>query len=163
MRLSPYKIVEILERENLRTDGNVLLLGLSFKPDTDDVRESPSIRIAQSLLARGANIAAHDPLGIENFKRTLGAAADRIIFVQDWRPHLSGAEVIVVATSWPEYLELATMNLASKVLFDPRRLFADRDTGGAIYLTIGRKFLNSVMPQSLVTMGLTGSLLLHDN
>ena len=67
----PYQVVKILESEfkNL-FKKKILILGLAFKPETDDVRESPTIKIVTDLLRKKALVSAHDPVAVENFKST---------------------------------------------------------------------------------------------
>src|ERR1700680_4771030 len=113
----PYQVVDILEREIPQlSKQTVLVLGLAFKPGTDDVRDSASLKIVQSLLAKGARVLAHDPVAMDNFKRALGAAANSITFVDKWTNHVAAADVIVVATRWSEYERVAQLDLTGKVL-----------------------------------------------
>lgn len=136
----PGQVAAILTREvpglSRRT---CLLLGLAFKPDTDDVRETASRRIAADLLDRGCRLIAHDPVATGNFRRALGERAERITFVDDWRGHVAAADVIVVATTWGEYRDLTGAQLGGKVVFDARRMFDPVDLAGARYLTVGRR------------------------
>jgi UDPglucose 6-dehydrogenase len=136
----PMQVLDIIERERGGLAGRrVLLLGLAFKPGTDDVRESASLKIANSLIKKGAFVTAHDPIATHNFKRFMGATASKVDFVDDWADHVAAAEVIVVATKWPDYGLLTQMDLAGKVLFDARRMFAPGQAGQARYLSIGQR------------------------
>ena len=136
----PRQVSDILLRDfgNL-TGRSCLLLGLAFKPNTDDVRESASLKIVADLLAAGANIIAHDPIAMLNFKKALGAQADELTFVEDWRPHVVSVDCIIVATKWDEYREIARYDLAHKILFDARRMFEVSLLKGGQYLSIGRR------------------------
>jgi UDPglucose 6-dehydrogenase/GDP-mannose 6-dehydrogenase len=136
-RTQPLKIVEILERENAVRGANVLLLGLAFKPDTDDVRESASIPIAQSLLAGGAKVMAHDPIAADNFKRALGPTNGSFAIVSDWREHVSAANTIVIATKWSDYESLRSMGLRNKLVMDCRRMFSPQDFASCKYRSVG--------------------------
>jgi UDPglucose 6-dehydrogenase len=98
----------------------VALLGLSFKPGTDDLRYSPAVALAEAMMARGAQVVAHDPVvPIERTAHLAGLerAAD---VVEAFR----GAELVVLATDWPEYSVLDWRRLAGVVakpmLFDGR-------------------------------------------
>lgn len=141
----PYQVVEIIERETAKLSGQtVMVLGLAFKPGTDDVRESTSLKIVQSLLEKGARVLAHDPVAIDNFKLALGMAANSITFVDEWTDYVDAADVIIVATRWPEYRQVAQLDLTGKVLFDARRMFQPSAVNSGRYLSIGRRF--SVVP-----------------
>lgn len=119
-------------------EHSVLLLGLAFKPDTDDVRESASLRIAADLLAAGAKLTAHDPIATEPFKQSFGAKADKILFTEDWRTEIEAAEIIIIATSWSDYADVAGFLTPEQVVFDARRMLPPEDVS-AQYLTIGRR------------------------
>lgn len=136
----PAQVIDILQRETTDLAGKrVLLLGLAFKPGTDDVRESASLKIVRKLVERGAEVTAHDPIAIDHFKRAVGPVGERVRFVDDWRVEVAGAEIVVVATRWPEYADLTEADLAQKLLFDARRMFSPDRVNGAEYLSIGRR------------------------
>jgi len=116
----------------------VLLLGLAFKPGTDDVRESASLKIAATLLAAGAVIRAHDPIAGAHFRKAMGGDVEGLSYLDDWRGAVADSDIVVLATKWPEYEDLCTIDLAGKVVFDARRMFAS-PLSGARYLTIGRR------------------------
>lgn len=96
------------------------LLGLSFKPDTDDLRHSPALALARAMLARGARVIAHDPA--VPFERTADVRGLRRSPTPDGA--LRGAELVVLATEWSEYRDLdwsAMRTLAARpLLFDGR-------------------------------------------
>lgn len=136
----PLEVIEIIEREvHDLSKQAILLLGLAFKPGTDDVRESASLKIVRSLLEKEAHVIAHDPVAIDNFKAALGVTGESVNFVRDWTASVDTADVIIVATAWPGYLELAQMNLTGKVLFDARRMFEPSAIISGRYLSIGRR------------------------
>ena len=136
----PVQVTEIIERDTGPLTGRtVLLLGLAFKPETDDVRESASLKIAASLLEKGAKVFAHDPIATENFKKAFGADAGRISFIDSWQDKLKEAEVIVLATRWSTYDELRSCNLAGKTIFDARRMLPPSTVKDSRYLSIGRR------------------------
>lgn len=132
------QICRILEQDIGDLSGkSVLLLGLAFKPGTDDVRESASLKIAQDLTARAARVIAHDPIATAQFRKAMGAAAEHIEFVEDWQARAEDCDIIIVATKWPEYSALREMKLSGKVVFDARRMLSAEDVVGATYRTIG--------------------------
>ncbi len=136
----PAQVTEIIAREIGNLSGRKLLvLGLAFKPGTDDVRESASLKIVSSLVRDGAKVIAHDPVATDHFRRALGAVANQVEFVAAWEPHVRDAEGVIIATRWPDYAALVNMDLSGKILFDARRMFTPEQVNGARYLTIGRR------------------------
>jgi UDPglucose 6-dehydrogenase len=117
----------------------VLLLGLAFKPETDDVRESASLKIAADLLEAGATVTAHDPIATENFRRAFGARSGDIRFVEDWRSVLEDVEIVIIATRWQDYATLPGSLREGQTVFDARRLLPPEAARPADYLTIGRR------------------------
>ena len=118
----------------------IALLGLSFKPQTDDLRESPALALAAALAAEGASIAAHDPAATASARALLG---DTVAICQDAEDALFGADAMVVATSWPDYARLEPNAVAARmrrrVVFDLRRAL-DGDAfaaAGFLYLAVG--------------------------
>jgi UDPglucose 6-dehydrogenase/GDP-mannose 6-dehydrogenase len=136
----PGQVVGMLENAVGPLAGRrVLLLGLAFKPGTDDVRDSASIRIAELLLDKGVRLSAHDPVAGENFRRALGAKAAKVAVPEDWRAAADPAEIVVVATKWPEYETLRTLDLGTKTVFDARRMFSPGELACGRYLAMGRR------------------------
>jgi len=113
------------------------LLGLSFKPETDDVRESPAIKISKYLLSKNANVIAHDPISVKNFKETLGSDATKMNFTNNWQDVVDSVSVIIVITPWSEYQALYEFDLTNKIFFDSRRVFHKDKLIGARYFSIG--------------------------
>ena len=102
--------------------------GLSFKPQTDDVRSAPSIIIINELLKRGAKIRAYDPKAIETFKRELDD--DNIIFTKSKYDALDDADALILITEWKEFrildLDELSKRLKSRVIFDGRNIYPKR-------------------------------------
>lgn len=84
---------------SLRGAG-VAVWGLAFKPQTDDMRESPALVLIEELLAAGARVCAHDPVAIAEARRRLGA---RVTFAESNYDAVVGADALVVVTDWNEY------------------------------------------------------------
>ena len=107
------------------SDKVVGVLGLSFKPNTDDVRESPAIEICRRLMAGGASIRAYDPVAIPNAKRLLNG--DRIVYCCDTYDAASDVDAILLATEWNEFrnidLEKIKSLMKAAVIFDTRNVF----------------------------------------
>ena len=94
----------LLEELRILKGRKVGVLGLAFKPDTDDLRDSPSVDIARQLIARGARVTLHDPVAGERFRREqpdlAGQLADTIDEVFD------DADAVILVTKWDHYLDL---------------------------------------------------------
>jgi UDPglucose 6-dehydrogenase/GDP-mannose 6-dehydrogenase len=136
----PFQIGDLLNSKLKPLRGKkILVLGLAFKPDTDDVRESASLAIIRDLVELGCSVTAHDPVAGENARREL--ADTPFLLEPDWKRALSGVDAVVVATKWPEYAELKSAALAGavagKVVLDARRMFSPEDFPN--YLAIGRR------------------------
>lgn len=137
----PHEVINILKNEigNLR-NKNILLLGLAFKPGTDDVRESPALKIAMDVLNSEAFLYAHDPVAVKNFKYALKENSNSIRFVENWSKILNSIEIIIIVTPWNEYLELKKEDISDKIIFDARGFFEPADLNALSYYSIGRKF-----------------------
>jgi UDPglucose 6-dehydrogenase len=100
------------------------LWGLAFKPNTDDIREAPSLYMIDALLKEGARLSVFDPEAMNNVKAIIG---DKIEYAENQYDALKGADALIIATEWnefrtPNFLKIVT-NLRSKVIFDGRNLF----------------------------------------
>ena len=107
--------------------GVIALLGLSFKPETDDVRESPAVEIARTLLADPRyTVRMYDPKAMENTKRALGTPLNAV-WCSSAQETMQGADAIVIATEWAEFssldLEVLKRTLRQPVLFDLRNVY----------------------------------------
>ena len=111
----PDEIVRLVEKHVPSLSGaRVTVLGLAFKPDTDDIRESPAIPIVERLIAGGAMVRVHDPVVAELPASLLHTGAS---LSNDLSAVLAGAQVVVLVTRWPEYEE--TLPTALTALDDP--------------------------------------------
>lgn len=117
----------------------IAILGLAFKPGTDDVRESPSLYLLQALLDEGCQIKAYDPQAIPGARRLfpdVEYCASSLEAVQD-------ADAVVVATDWPEFKELPwdqiLARMRGRVVLDARNLYEREvlEKAGALYLGLG--------------------------
>jgi len=117
--------------------------GLSFKPNTDDMRDAPSRVVISGLLARGATVCAYDPVAMDEAKRVM-AREQGISYAQSPVDTLDGADALVIATEWkefrsPDFAAIKT-RLKQPVVIDGRNLYEPemmRDLG-IEYLSIGR-------------------------
>jgi len=116
------------------------ILGLAFKPNTDDMREAPSIPIVQTLVERGAEVAAFDPVAREQAEKVLPG----IEFASDAYAAATGADALVIVTEWDEFRALDLERIASllrgKVLVDLRNVYdrSEAEAAGLTYAGIGR-------------------------
>lgn len=118
----------------------VAILGLSFKPNTDDIREAPAISIIQSLLNAGANIRAYDPVAMDNTKAIL----PDITYCNDAYDACEGADAVVIVTEWNQFRNLETERvtklLKQPYFFDLRNIYDPQkmQTLGFKYYSVGR-------------------------
>jgi len=116
------------------------LLGLSFKPDTDDLRNAPSLEIASQLLGANVQVRAFDPV-VTQLPQSL---ADRVRLMPDPMALASGADALVLVTEWPEFARLDLTRLSgvmrTPLLLDGRNLFDPREAraAGFVYVGVGR-------------------------
>ncbi|WP_299093785.1 UDP-glucose/GDP-mannose dehydrogenase family protein [uncultured Metabacillus sp.] len=120
----------------------VALLGLSFKPNTDDVRESASLVLAKKLLENGSIVSVYDPIATDNAKKMLG---DRVIYCTSIDEAIRGAELTFIGTEWVEIKEYPVANykklMKNPRVFDGRNCYslAEMKRHEIVYVSIGRK------------------------
>lgn len=118
----------------------VAVLGLTFKPETDDMRDSPAITIVQELVAAGATVRAFDPEGMENAREVLPP----ITYCEGPYDAAAGADAVVVVTEWNEFrgMDLKRIKAAARgaVLVDLRNIYRREEVArhGFTYTSIGR-------------------------
>jgi UDPglucose 6-dehydrogenase len=120
----------------------VAIWGLSFKPQTDDMREAPSLVVIEELLGDGATICGHDPAAMEVARRVFG---DRMEYAETNYDALADADALVVMTDWNEYrhpdLGRVRALLRRPVVVDARNLYEPRKMRalGFTYYSVGRR------------------------
>jgi UDPglucose 6-dehydrogenase len=118
----------------------VAVLGLTFKPDTDDMREAPSIPLVTGLLDMGAKVRAHDPVGMEQARKEL----PDIEYCDDPYECVKGADAMVLVTEWVQYraldLDRIKSAMAKPVVVDLRNIYRADDMAalGFTYESVGR-------------------------
>jgi len=119
----------------------IALWGLSFKPNTDDMREAPSLVIIKKLLDAGCEITAFDPVAMEEAHRIIG---DKICYTEHQYEGLSNADALVILTEWqvfrmPDFDKVSKL-LKNKLIFDGRNIYDVEDMKelGYTYFSIGR-------------------------
>jgi UDPglucose 6-dehydrogenase len=123
------RVIEKLLHELKILKGRTLaLLGLAFKPNTDDLREAPAIDIAQRLIERGAMVKAHDPIAMERFKKEY--ASLEVELCSDVEKTLEDCDAAILVTEWILYREIDWRNAATlmrgRVILDGRSVL-DRE------------------------------------
>jgi UDPglucose 6-dehydrogenase len=120
----------------------VALWGIAFKPNTDDIREAPSLYIIKELLKRGVKISVYDPEAMNNLKKIFG---EEIHCCPDMYTCLAGADALLILTEWSLFRTVDFEKMASlmkeKVIFDGRNLYNTEqvEAHGFYYESIGRK------------------------
>lgn len=123
----------------------IALWGLAFKPNTDDMREAPSLVFIDQMLAAGAHLVAYDPVAIPESKRRIG---DSITYVDDEYEALIDADALVLLTEWSEFrvpkYKIMSKLMKQKVVFDGRNIYDPEEMAecGFTYFGIGRKERN---------------------
>ena len=119
--------------------------GLAFKPETDDIREAPSIEIMNALLDKGADLSVFDPEAMPNIQKRFG---DKLTYANSMYDALQGADALVICTEWSIFrspdLAKAKKLLTSPTIFDGRNLYQVEDMAreGFKYVSIGREEAN---------------------
>jgi len=136
----------LLDRVSERLGGDlkgksIAVWGLAFKPNTDDMREAPSLVTIEGLLAAGARVSAHDPVATDEARHHLG---DRVRYVETNYDALTGAHALLIHTEWlpyrnPDFRRMKAA-MAEPLIFDGRNLYdpADVARAGFEYHSIGR-------------------------
>ncbi len=120
----------------------VALLGLAFKPNTDDLREAPSLRLVDALVAEGARVKAYDPIAVENFRRT--PHGDAIEYGRNAYDAAEDADAVILVTEWNEFRELDFERLrrlmAGNAFVDCRNVYTPErmEAAGFVYRSFGR-------------------------
>ena len=127
--LQPRRMLRLLERHVDPEGARVAVLGLAFKPGTDDVRNSRAVPLVEGLVDRGASVVVHDPVAVENARGSLPPVEE----AADAADALEGADACLVATDWPEYADLSEEFdlMSTPLVVDGRHCIERRD--GLVY------------------------------
>ena len=123
----PLQVIKILEKYMDVNGKNIAVLGLAFKANTDDVRESRSIPIIEKLMEKGAIIKAYDPMAMENMKKIF----PRIIYCRSVAEALENADACLILTDWKEFEKLDFSKMRNKLVIEGRKVLKSRE--GIIY------------------------------
>jgi UDPglucose 6-dehydrogenase len=125
-------------------DKKIAVLGLAFKPETDDIRNAPSIAIIDELRREGAHLSLYDPQAMANMKTVVPAHPPEITYTDSAFAALTGADAALIVTEWEEFrsLDLAKVRdlMANAILVDGRNIFRSEDARklGFEYSSVGR-------------------------
>lgn len=116
----------------------VAFWGLAFKPETDDMREAPSLVLIKLLREAGCTVKAYDPIAMEEAKHRLG---DTILYAHDMYDAVLDADAVFHITEWKEFRmpnwEVIKRSMNTPVFFDGRNVYSEKDMGGIKYFKIG--------------------------
>jgi UDPglucose 6-dehydrogenase len=117
----PLQILELLKRKMPDISGKTIaVLGLAFKADTDDIRESPALKIVAALLKEGANVRAYDPKAMDNFRKEF----PNITYCSSFSEAVEGADACLILTDWKEFdlSEEDFESMSSKLILEGRKI-----------------------------------------
>jgi UDPglucose 6-dehydrogenase len=115
------------------------VLGLAFKPNTDDIRDSPAVYVVERLMEEGATVRAYDPAGMENASRAL-----KVTYCSDAYEAADGCDALVILTEWNQFRKLDMSRIRSLLkspkLADLRNVYDPRGMRemGFEYVSVGR-------------------------
>jgi UDPglucose 6-dehydrogenase len=139
-------VQKLLKHFNNDVKGmHFMIWGLAFKPNTDDMREAPSIYIIRELTKLGAKVTAYDPAASENAKYYLG---DSLEYAADQYSSLKNKDALLILTEWNEFrnpdFDLIKKELKQSIIFDGRNVFDTKkiEELGFTYYSIGRMPVN---------------------
>lgn len=135
-------VVKALKRFGGLEGKKIAMLGLAFKPDTDDMREAPSIPIAAALTKYGAEVVAYDPVATDNARKIIG---DSIKYAGSIDEAVYEADAVLIVTEWKEVKSIDVAEMLAKmkepIIFDGRNCFSEetiRACGSVEYYPIGK-------------------------
>ncbi|WP_102346192.1 UDP-glucose dehydrogenase family protein [Bacillus sp. Marseille-P3661] len=144
----PVRIVEKAKnRFSTLKDKKIALLGLAFKPNTDDIRNAPSLAISEQFLSEGAQVFAYDPIAMEKAKSIL---SNKVVLTSNIDETLLGADLAVIVTEWSEFKELPLTIFAelmkTPIIFDGRNCFPLDETShyNIEYHSTGRPVIGEI-------------------
>ena len=131
------KIFDLIKKNliNLK-QKKITILGLSFKEDSDDIRESVSIKLINKLIQQGTNVVVHDPMAIENTREIFGG---KISYEDSIHEAITNSNCLILMTPWEEYKKLNNTDfqkMKNKLIIDTRRLWVNKKIKGK-YFAIG--------------------------
>lgn len=142
------KLNQYFADKNGLADKTIAILGLSFKPDTDDMREAPSLTLIEQLTQEGAHLRLFDPVAMENAKKLVPESA-KITWCVDELDASCNADALVIVTEWKQFrfldFEAIRSKMQGRAIFDGRNQYNPSDVikKGFDYICIGKKPLEA--------------------
>ena len=137
----PLRMVALLEKELNLAGKTVAVLGLAFKPGTDDLRESPALPLVAELRKKGAKVLVHDPIAMPHAKKR--PEFRDVVFAEDWAEALRKSDACCLVTAWPEYRSIQPTNfqklMTRALVIDGRGVFepAAMAAAGVVWRGVG--------------------------
>ncbi|MBL8071295.1 MAG: UDP-glucose/GDP-mannose dehydrogenase family protein [Nitrospira sp.] len=137
----PLRMVALLEKELSLAGKTVAVLGLAFKPGTDDLRESPALPLVAELRKKGAKVLVHDPIAMPHAKKR--PEFRDVVFAEDWAEALRKSDACCLVTAWPEYRSIQPTNfqklMTRALVIDGRGVFepAAMAAAGVVWRGVG--------------------------
>ena len=137
----PLRMVALLEKELNLAGKTVAVLGLAFKPGTDDLRESPALPLVAELRRKGAKVLAHDPIAMPHAKKR--PEFRDVVFAEDWAEALRKSDACCLVTAWPEYRNIQPTDFSKlmtrALVIDGRGVFepAAMAAAGVVWRGVG--------------------------
>lgn len=156
-RFSVIRKLEAIFNGQLR-GRTIAIWGLAFKPNTDDVRDSPAMEIIQYLVENGVKVKAYDPIAMDNFQAVYGK--ESVIWCHAALETAQEADALCLLTEWDEFadvdLNMLQSIMAQAILIDGRNVFEEEDLLGTefAYYSVGRPSLNQGIKQQMPVLQL---------
>ncbi len=119
--------------------ATIAVLGLAFKPDTDDMRDAPSVALIHRLVEEGAKVKAYDPVAMKQAKAVLPR---RVRYCSNWMETCRDADAVIIVTEWNEFrsIDLAQLRnlMEGSTVIDLRNIFEPSAMVGLDYYSVGR-------------------------
>ncbi len=137
----PLRMVALLEKELKLAGKTVAVLGLAFKPGTDDLRESPALPLVAELRRKGAKVLAHDPIAMPHAKKR--PEFRDVVFAEGWEEALKKSDACCLVTAWPEYRSIQPTDflklMTRALVIDGRGVFepAAMSAAGVVWRGVG--------------------------
>lgn len=134
---------KIQDRMGVLLGKKIAVLGLTFKPETDDMREAPAIPIIEALAQKGARLSVFDPQGMPNAAQVFGAIGSPIVYAPDPYEAVAGCDAVVLLTEWEQFIKLDLVrvlgSMSGRNFFDFRNVFNRKamEDLGFIYEGVG--------------------------
>jgi len=148
------KLESVLGDLNGRTVG---IWGLAFKPETDDVRDTPAYDIISALLQKGTRVQAYDPVATPNFRRKINHSDVR--YCNSSREAATDADALCILTEWEEFQNISIAELQAWLKYpnviDGRNIFSEKEVAGTdlVYYSVGRPKMNKGIREEISLLG----------